>query len=201
MRLFCYDELMDYKADLGVLAVIIGIVGYFPYFKNILSGKTKPHAFSWLVWGTLTAIAFAGQVSSNGGSGAWVTGFTALVCFCIFFLALHKGTKEFSVIDWLGLGGAMLGLALWPLTHSPTAAIVLVTVIDMFGFVPTFRKSFNKPDEETLFTYSLSAVKFGIGILAINELSLTTVLYPASLVITNALFVAMSLVRRKQFHA
>ncbi len=82
---------MEYKIFLGYLAVIIGIVSYVPYITNIFRGKTKPHAFSWLVWSVLTGIAFAAQVVEHGGAGSWITGSTALTCVVIFILALFKG--------------------------------------------------------------------------------------------------------------
>src|SRR5580698_5703228 len=63
------------KEILGASAILIGCISYVPYFRTIFSGKTKPHAFSWLVWGILTAIAFGGQIVGKGGAGAWVTGF------------------------------------------------------------------------------------------------------------------------------
>ena len=43
--------MLEYKIILGVAAVLIGIAAYIAYFRNIFAGKTKPHAFSWLVWG------------------------------------------------------------------------------------------------------------------------------------------------------
>jgi len=189
---------MDYKAALSLVAIAIGIVGYVPYFRDIFGNKTKPHAFSWLVWGVLTAIAFAGQITANGGAGAWVTGFTALVCFVIFALALIKGTKEFPLTDWLCLAGCVISLILWALTNDPLTAIILVTIIDMLGFLPTFRKTYLQPQTETTFTYTMSGIKFFIAILALREYSVTTVLYPLSLVITNLVFVIMVKVRRTQ---
>ncbi len=191
-------ESMGYKSILGILAVLIGFIGYVPYFRNIILGRTKPHAFSWLVWGLLTAIAFAGQVVSKGGAGAWVTGFTAFVCLAIFVLALYKGSKDFPLIDWLSLAGAGIALLLWVATNNPVTAIILVTVIDLFGFIPTFRKSYLRPNEETMFTYSMSGLKFVVGIVALEKISLVTALYPASLVITNGLFISLLVVRRAQ---
>lgn len=193
----CYTPIMI-KLILGVIAIVIGFIGYVPYFRNIASGKTKPHAFTWLVWGILTGIAFAGQVSSGGGFGTWVTGFTAVLCVIIFLFALWKGTKDFPLVDWLSFLGAGIGLILWAVTKSPLAAIVLVTIIDALGFIPTFRKSYSHPNEETAFTYTMSGLKFIFGIAALNQLSPITVIYPASLVLTNLLFVAMVQVRRQQ---
>ncbi|MHB1865417.1 MAG: hypothetical protein ACYCPS_04655 [Candidatus Saccharimonadales bacterium] len=189
---------MDYKVLLAILAVAIGTAGYVPYFINIKRGNTKPHAFSWLVWGVLTAIAFAGQLNGHGGAGAWVTGFTALVCFTIFSISLIRGTRVFPLIDWLCLGGCLLALVLWGVTKDALTAIVLVTIIDMIGFFPTFRKSYLNPHSETSITYFLSGSKFLISILALNLYSTTTVLYPASLVVTNIGFVLMIEIRRKQ---
>jgi hypothetical protein len=186
------------KEILAVIAIIIGLVGYIPYFTTIFSGKTKPHAFTWFVWGLLTAIAFGGQVAGNGGAGAWVTGFTALISFTVFGLALVKGKRDFPLADWLCLVGCMLSLALWAVTENPLSAIILITIIDMLAFIPTFRKSYHKPDSEPAFTYALSGLKFAVAIVALEEFSVVTVLYPASLVLTNGLFVLMLYVQRKR---
>jgi hypothetical protein len=159
------------KETLGLLAVVIGFVGYVPYFRSIFSGKTKPHAFTWLVWGMLTAIAFGGQVVGEGGAGAWVTGFTAFISFTIFALALMKGKRDFPLPDWLCLAGCMVALALWAFTEDPLSAIILITLIDLIAFVPTFRKSYTQPYSEVAFTYALSGLKFLIALFALEQLS------------------------------
>lgn len=186
------------KTALGIIATLMALVSYVPYIRNIFSGKTKPHSFSWLVWGSLTAIAFVGQVSEKGGPGAWVTGFTACVSFFIFAAALKYGEKEITRSDWLSLIGAALALVLWLLTNQPLLAMVLITVIDALGFYPTFRKSYAKPYEETALTFALSAIKFVISIIALENLQVVTWLYPASLVLMNGIFVVMLLIRRRQ---
>ncbi len=181
---------------LGGAAVVVGFIGYVPYFTTILSGKTKPHAFTWFVWGLLTAIAFGGQIVGGGGAGTWVTGFTAIISFVIFGLALFRGKRDFPLADWLCLSGCLLALLVWFLTDSPLGAIVLITLIDLLAFVPTFRKTYRSPESEPAATYVLSAIKFVFGIAALQSFSVLTVLYPASLVLTNGLFVVMLLVRR-----
>ncbi|MGH7241177.1 MAG: hypothetical protein ACREGB_02685 [Candidatus Saccharimonadales bacterium] len=186
------------KEILGILAIIIGFVGYVPYFRTIFNGKTKPHAFSWLVWGVLTAIAFGGQIVGKGGAGAWVTGFTAVVSFTICGLALVRGKRDFPLADWLCLAGCVIALMLWAVTKDPLLAIILITAIDLLAFIPTFRKSYSKPYSEPAFTYALSGLKFIVGLFALHAVSVTTVLYPASLVLTNGLFVVMVLIQRKR---
>jgi hypothetical protein len=186
------------KTALGILATVMAFVSYIPYIRNMLSGKTKPHAFSWLVWGMLTAIAFVGQVSEGAGPGAWVTGFTACVSFFIFVTALRTGEKDIAKSDWLSLVGAGIAMLLWWATSDPLIAVILITVIDALGFFPTFRKSYHKPYEETAITFAISGLKFVVAIIALENLTPTTWLYPASLVLMNGIFVVMLLIRRKQ---
>lgn len=190
--------MIDYKIILGGAAVILAYVGYVPYFRDILKGTTKPHAFSWLIWGVLTSIGFAAQFVENGGAGAWVTGADAFACFLFFAYALKKGDRHFVFLDWISLFGAFVALLLWWFTDSPTLSVILITVTDIFGYLPTFRKGFYRPYEETAFTYALSSVKFWIALMALQTFSLATWLYPLYLAISNGIFTCMLLIRRHQ---
>ena len=148
----------DYKIVLGVIASIVGFVGYVPYFRDMVLARTRPHGFSWFVWRLLTGIAFFAQVAKGGGAGAWVTGFSAIVCLCIAGLAFFYGERQITKADWFSFGGALLGLVLWQLTNDPLLAIVLITITDALAFAPTFRKAYYKPDEETASTFILSSI-------------------------------------------
>lgn len=193
--------LPEQKAILGALAIVIAVISYIPYFKDIFAGKTKPHAFTWLVWAVLNGIAFAGQVHDKGGAGAWAVGFTTLATFSIFLLALVKGEKDIRRFDWLCLGGALLSLIPWIVTSEPLISVILITIIDVFGFMPTVRKSVRKPHQETLTTYALSTLKYGLVVAALQSYTLTTVLFPLSIAILNGLFVILLIVRRRQITA
>jgi len=185
------------KTTLGIIAVIIGIVGYIPYFRDMIAHKTKPHAFTWFIWTVLTGIAFFAQVHDGGGPGAWVTGVTTLISIIITVVAFRVGRQNIVRVDWYFLAGALAALAVWAITDDPVWSVILITIIDAIAFVPTFRKSYHKPYEETLFTFTMSGLKYIFGIAALSVFTVTTVLYPLSLVITNMLFVAMLVMRRR----
>lgn len=187
----------EQKAILGTIAVLIAVVSYIPYFRDIFSGKTKPHAFTWLVWAVLNGIAFAGQVYGDGGAGTWAIGFTTLATFSIFVLALVKGEKNIKRFDWLCLGAALLSLIPWLVTNDPLISVILITIIDVFGFLPTVRKSIYRPHQETLSTYALSTLKYALVVVALQNYSLVTMLFPLSIAILNGLFVVLLLVRRR----
>lgn len=188
----------EYKIIFGYLSILVAIIGYIPYFHGTLTGKIKPHAFSWLIWSLLGAIIFAAQVVKHGGAGSWVTGFTALVCFIIFLLALVKGDRQFVSFDWSSLVTAFIAIFLWRLTNEPTLSVILVSIADFLGFLPTFRKGYNKPFEDTTILWSLTTIKWVLSIVALGSYSLVTLLYPTYLIIANGCFVILLLWRRRQ---
>lgn len=185
------------KEILGALAVLIGFIGYIPYVRNTFSGVTKPHFFSWLLWAVIETIAFFAQISKGGGAGSWVLGFSALVAYVVAAKAFLNKDKNITKLDWFGFIGAAIGIIAWQLTKDATAAIVIVTFVDFLAFLPTYRKAFQRPNEETVFEFFTSTVKHIMGIFALQAYSLATWLYPASLVVTNGAFTVMVLMRRK----
>lgn len=188
---------MDIKIALGVLAVLIGLIGYAFYIRGIFKGEVKPHAFTWAVWGILTAIAFFAQVVDGAGPGAWVTGTTALMCFIFAVVGLGASSRIYiQKSDWVLLIFTLLAIPIWYLSDNPLSAIIIITIIDAVAFAPTFRKAFHHPNTENEWTYLLSGTKFVFGIAALESFTLITVLYPASLVVANAVFVAMVVWRR-----
>lgn len=186
------------KELLGGLAVAIGLFGYAFYVRGILQGKVKPHAFSWFVWGLLTAIAFVAQVAEGGGAGAWVTGVTALFSFGFAIVGLRASSRIFiAKSDWVFFVSALLAIPVWYLTGNPLWSVIIISVIDAVAFAPTFRKAFHHPETENGWTYVLSGLKFVVGLLALESLTWTTVLYPVSLVLANLAFVVMLVWRHK----
>jgi len=182
---------------IGLLAALLGVVAYLPYFWGIYRGRTRPHAISWLIWSILSGIAFTAQLLSNAGPGAWALGVTTFSCFLIFLASLYRGEHAVSRFDWGCLILAMLTIIPWAVSGSPTVSIFLIVAIDFVGFLPTYRKSYWKPDEEALLTYALSTLKLLISLFALTEHTLATTFYPASIAATNTIFVLMTLWRRK----
>lgn len=188
----------EYKSIIALITIAIAIVSYVPYFRDMLSGRTKPHAFTWLIWAILNGVAFGGQLYDKGGAGAWPLGFTAVVTFVIFFLALKNGEKNIKLFDWLCLGAAMLALIPWFLADSPLLSIIIVTIIDLIGFLPTVRKVYRKPYEETLSTHILSTLKYGLILVALETYTILTTLFPLVIFIADGLLVVLIIIRRQR---
>ena len=124
----------------GFLSLLLSVVSYVPYIRSIFVANTKPHAFTWLVWGTVMAIAFFAQLSDKAGAGSWATGLSAAFCLGIAIIALFRGEKHITRGDWIAFLTTFLAIPLWIVTSDPFLSVLLVTGIDAVAYYPTFRK-------------------------------------------------------------
>ncbi|MBI2573611.1 hypothetical protein HYV86_07135 [Candidatus Woesearchaeota archaeon] len=193
--------MLEFKVVLAIIATIIGIISYTLYYRGIFGGKTKPHAFSWFVWALLSGIAFAAQLAKNAGPGAWVTGFTALVCLSIAIVAIFKGKHHFPFSDWFCLISSFIAIGLWRYTSDPTASIILITITDVIAFIPTLRKDYYTPSQETISTFALNALKWSFALFALDNFALANWLYIVAMIVMNCILVTMVLLRRNQHHS
>ena len=76
--------------------------------------------------------------------------------------------------------------------------IVLACVSDVLSKIPTFRKSYLRPNEESITVWSVDTVLYSLSIVVLSTISWTTALFPAEIVAADVLLVAMILFRRKQ---
>lgn len=166
------------------------------YFTAIMRGMTKPHAFSWFIWGIISSIGVTAQIAEGAGVGSWPRLFGALSCFVIVFLALFKGEKNIARADWITLAAALCAIPLWVLTKTPVWSVILVCTIDTIGYLPTARKAWHKPHEEAAWGYFLSTVGAVFSVIAIEAYTPSTWLYPAVLVVSNGMMGSYLLLRR-----
>lgn len=187
----------ELKTTISIIAVLLTFIAYIPYILDTLSGKTTPHVYTWFIWGLVNAIAFGLQVSAGAGVGSWVTLAVIIACFFVFLLGMRIGKKDITKLDTVVFILSLVALFLWLIAKQPVLSIILVSSVDLLGFVPTIRKSWNKPYSETLFLYELNTLRHGLSILALEQYSIVTWLYPVSWTIANGLFSVMLIIRRK----
>jgi len=184
---------MMYKELYSAIAIALTFIAFFPYIRSILKEETKPHVFSWVIWGSTTFIVFLAQLKDGGGVGAWPIGVSGLITIYVAFLAyLKKSDKTITLIDWCFFLSAMASLPIWYFTSDPLWAVVILTAVDLLGFGPTLRKAYFYPFEENLTFFSIFMARNLIVIMALEYYSLTTVLFPA--VIAGACFALIVIV-------
>ena len=188
---------MDIKVFFGIIPVLLSIPSYGLYIRSVIVGKTKPHIYSWLLWGILAGIAFAGQIADDAGPGAWNTGITVVGCLTIFMFALKKGDKTLVKIDKVLLGFALLAVAIQLLTSNHVLAVIMATMTALVGFIFTFKKAFKDPVHESSLTFFINANRNLISLFALSAVSFLTLFYPLAMALANASIVSVVLARRK----
>ncbi len=191
--------MLNIKIFFSVVAIILNFISYIPYIRDIIKGKTIPHAYTWLIFGLVNIFVFGLQISKGAGVGAFFTLAVAVMVFFIFILSLYKGEKKITFLDTVFLVLALIALVLWIFAKQPILSVILLSVINMLAFAPTLRKSWNKPFSETMSTYIMNGSKQALSLLALEQYNIVTYLLPLSASLVTFLFVFILIFRRKVF--
>ncbi len=178
------------------MSIIAGLVSYAYYGVSIWRGDTRPHAFTWISWTVIVTVVFFAQHYGQAGAGAWPTAISALSCGAIAAMSLWRGERRIVKADWVVFIATLSAIPLWYLTADPTWAVILLVVIDCMGIIPTVRKSWLYPRSETLVWFVLNIIKYSLAMLAMEERSLVTMLFPISSASQAFLFIVMVSYRR-----
>lgn len=188
---------MGYKEILSAFAIILTVIAFFPYILSIVKGQVKPHVFSWVIWGTTTFVVFLAQLEGKGGVGAWPIGVSGIITIFIAFLAYIKRSDiTITRTDWVFFTLAISSFPFWYFTSDPFWAVIILTTVDVLGFGPTVRKAYVTPYSESLLFFALFATRNFIVITALENHSVTTVLFPAVIAIACILLMAIVVYRR-----
>lgn len=189
---------MDWKFILGIIIVILVIIGYIPYFRDVFAKKTKPHLYTWLIWFVTQGTATVALLYGGGkfGSFGLIVG-TGLV-LVIVILSFRYGTKNITKGDTLTLIFALLAIIVWWQLDNPLLALFMVSAIDGLGYIPTFRKTWIDPTSETTFFWVMMAIVNILTLFAIAEHNFLTMTYSIVLGIANITMVFIIKIRMKK---
>ncbi|MFC1316038.1 MAG: hypothetical protein G8D79_16520 [gamma proteobacterium symbiont of Ctena orbiculata] len=189
---------MVVKELISGLAVAVTFIAFFPYIHSILTGRTKPHVFSWVIWGSTTFIVFLAQLEDGGGAGAWPIGISGLITLYIALLAYRKKAGiTITNLDWAFFTAAMASIPIWYFTSDPTWAVILLTTIDVIGFGPTIRKAFAHPYDEDLKFFALFALRNLLVVMALERYTIATMLFPAVIATVCLFFIVLIVYKRR----
>jgi hypothetical protein len=189
---------MNPKVILGGIAVALTFLAYIPYYRDILKGKTRPHIYSWSLWGLLTILLVALQMRGGAGAATWVTAAAGLLCIGVVFLSIKNGRRDITRSDTIVGIISLLAIFFWLVVDQPITSIILVIIADMFAFIPTIRKSYNDPHSETLSLYITNAFRFCLALGAVENYTFLSTSWIVAWVIGNLVLSLILIVRRRQ---
>ncbi|HTJ73335.1 MAG TPA: hypothetical protein VL481_01960 [Verrucomicrobiae bacterium] len=169
---------------LGVIAGVVGAIGYAPYIRDILKGTTKPDRASWLIWLLEYAALFCAQLSVGTAGSLWLIGLQLLAVIAINILSYRYGTGGFTKENSLVLLSVCAVLTAWYFIRSADLTIILLIAVEASGVILTMRKVYKQPGSETLIMWALIALAGMIGVIAIGKnASLILYAYPVALIV------------------
>lgn len=187
--------------DLQIIArvsIVVTIVANALYIRGIIQWRNKPHAFSRLIRWIITGTAFFAQRTQTDSLATRVLWLSAIICLVVAAFARYKHKSVIAKIDRLYFTLSILALLLRYITKTPVWSVILIVLIDLLAFLPTFRKTRYDPKAEGILVYALSAFKFVLVLRSLDVITITTALYPIYLVLANGTFAIFALVRRWQ---
>jgi len=188
---------MDTKILLSLAADVVFLFAYLPYFRDIFAKKTHPHAYTWLIWTITQGIAAIGILYGGGNWGGYYLAAMTLFVAAIFILSLKFGTKNIAIGDTLILILCIVAILIWWQLKQPLFAILLITAIDVFGYIPSIRKSYQEPWSETMISWIMFSIANILGILALSKYNLMTTVYLSTIATCNIILFLVCYFRRK----
>lgn len=189
------------KEIIGGIATVLTFAAYIPYYRDILKGRTRPHVYTWSLWGLLTILIVALQLKGGAGPAMWVTASAGLLCLGVVVLSFKNGKKGITASDTVVAALSLMAIGFWLFADQPEVAITLVVVADLLAFIPTVRKSYIDPYSETLSLYVTNTFRFCLALLAVEQYTYLSSVWIVAWVAGNALLSALIIIRRRSFKA
>jgi ADP-ribose pyrophosphatase YjhB (NUDIX family) len=187
----------DWKLILAIFSTILVLFAYAPYFKDIFAGKSKPHLYTWLIWAITQGTATVALLYGGGRFGSISLIVGTILVLAILILSFRFGTKDITKADTASLFVALVAVVIWWIFNDPVISLLMVTIIDAIGFIPTIRKTHKDPQSETISFWVVMIVVDILSIVANAEYNFLTVTYLAMLAVGNLIVAVICLLGRK----
>ncbi len=178
----------------AIIGAVIASAGGFYYLYETIIGKAKPNRVSWFLWGLFPMIIFIAQQAQGVQGLSWASfaaGFTPFLIVAASFLN-RKAYWKTEPRDYYLMAAAICGIILWAVTKEPNLAILITLIADLLASMPTIIKSYKHPETESWIAFAISAVGFGIGILAIHTYTFENYAFITYLFIVNLLIAVLA---------
>ncbi len=185
------------QLTVGFFALVLNLIGYVPYIRDIFRKKVKPHRITWGIWTILTTIAAFNQVSNGGGYSSMFFISTAVLVSFVFILSLKYGMGGASKIDRLCLILSLLLLIYWITVQETRLSTVLAVIIDGIAAIPTVIKTYHQPKTESYPQWILAGVAGLLTITAVPHFDWILIIYPLYVVLMNGTIVGVKYIRER----
>lgn len=175
-----------------LIGVALQFLGGLDYLRQTVKGNVKPNRVTWLLWALAPLIAFFAELNKGVGIQSLMTfivGFVPLLIFLASFVN-KKSQWKLGKLDLACGSFSLLGLFLWVIMREGDIAIFFSIFADGLAAFPTIIKSYNFPETESHWVYSLGTISAAITLLTIDTWNFAHYGFPAYIfLVTLILFI------------
>lgn len=181
-------------------AVIVAAAGGY-YIWDVITGDTRPHSGSWMVWGFIGILGLGVTRQSGAGPGSYAAAAYTVLYLVTFMISLHPrfGKPGLPWHDWPLCALAVAGILTWRLgqLHALPAVLLAITC-DAVAWWMTLRETWRDPASESRLAWAGDTLGTGFCLLAMGHISFAAMAYPAYLFGSNATVAAVTTTRRRR---
>lgn len=189
--------------SLGEVAGLVSVTAYTIYIASIFRGKTKPSRSSWWILTFVGLMIFLTSYATGARENTWiqlayVAGPLIIAILSVFPKYGYKTGLE--LVDKICLIGAFACLVIWLLFNSAFIALLGSIIVDFVGLVPTIKKSYLDPKEESRLAWGIEMGASILNAIAISSwftLTDKSWIYALYLLIINGIITILLLLPRK----
>ncbi len=172
---------------------ILGLLTYFPLWKQIRSGDADQNLFTWALWAALDGIV-AAAIMSKGGSFLLPAIYAVGSSGTTFFILRSGKKSSWTMIETLVIFLVLASMTIWYL-YGGKVATIAGTIAMVIASIPQLVDAWKKPKEMPILVFTSYLVANSLVTAGGKSWSIEERFYPVSAVLVCFLFVVFS-VRR-----
>ena len=180
--------------EFAVVGAVVASIGGLYYLYDTITGRAQPNRVTWFLWFLFPMIIFVAQRAQGVEGLSWVTfaaGFTPLLILLASFLN-PKAYWKTERRDYYLMAAAVAGIILWAVTDDPNLALLFSLAADALAGLPTLVKAYRHPQTESWIAYAISAVGFGVGVLALHSYTFENAAFIGYVFLANAVLAVLA---------
>jgi hypothetical protein len=182
------------------ITILISLIGYSIYLKDIFYGQTRPNLVSWILWMLAPFIGVFFQLKAGAGLSVIPVFMAGFGPFMVIVASLFRKNSLWKITKLDIICGvlALMALILYIFTHNLGISIIFAILSDGLGGVPTIVKSWKFPKTETATLYLFGILNNMIGLLIVKNWIFSIYSFNAYLIVMN-LIIVFAIYRKKTF--
>jgi hypothetical protein len=157
-------------SHIGLISGLISLCAYGLYIYSIYAGETKPSRSTWWILTLVGGLILWSSYALGAHENLWIQLSYVIGPLIVAFLSLRHGDGAgLSRLDISCLCGAGLSALFWIIFNSPLIGLLGSILVDFLGLIPTIRKSYTTPEEESPNAWLIETVASALNMLAISS--------------------------------